>query len=44
MSEKLHVESGYLNALTKERLKDMIDMKYQKSIDENELAPEVQGR
>ena len=42
MSENLHLESGYLNASTKKRPKD-IDIKYQKSIDENELTPEVQG-
>ena len=42
MSENFHLESGYLNASTKKRLKD-IDIKYQKSIDENELTPEVQG-
>ena len=41
-SENLHLESGYLNASTKKRPKD-IDIKYQKSIDENELTPEVQG-
>ena len=39
---KLHLESGYLNASTKKRLKD-IDIKYQKSIEENDLTPEVQG-
>ena len=42
MSEKFHLESGYLDASTKKRRKD-IDIKYQKSIDENELTPEVQG-
>ena len=42
MSENLHLESGYLNPSTKKRPKD-IDIKYQKSIDENELTPEVQG-
>ena len=42
MSENLHLESGYLNNLTKKRPKD-IDIKYQKSIDVNELTPEVQG-
>ena len=42
MSENFHLESGYLNASTKKRHED-IDIKYQKSIDENELTPEVQG-
>ena len=42
MSENFHLESDYLNASTKKRPKD-IDIKYQKSIDENELTPEVQG-
>ena len=42
MSENLHLESGYLNASTKKRPKD-IGIKYQKSIHENELTPEVQG-
>ena len=41
MSENFHLES-YLNASTKKRPKD-IGIKYQKSIDENELTPEVQG-
>ena len=43
MSENFHLESGYLNASTKKRPKD-IGIKYQKSIHENELTPEVQGR
>ena len=38
MSENFHLESGYLNASTKKRHED-IDIKYQKSIDENELTP-----
>ena len=42
MSENFHLESGYLNASTKKRPKD-IDIRYQKSIDENELTREVQG-
>ena len=42
MSENFHLELGYLNASTKKRPKD-IDIKYLKSIDENELTPEVQG-
>ena len=42
MSENFHLESGYLNASTKKRPRD-IDIKYQKSIDENELTSEVQG-
>ena len=42
MSENFHLESGYFNASTKKRPKE-IGIKYQKSIDENELTPEVQG-
>ena len=41
MSENLHLQSGYLKASTKKRLKD-IDIKYQKGIDGNELTPDVQ--
>ena len=43
MSENLQVESGYLNAWKKERLKD-IDIKYQKSTDANESTPAVQSQ
>ena len=42
MSENFHLESNYLNASTKKRPKD-IGIKYQESIHENELTPEVQG-